>query len=304
VRIPRRSDPLPLGGEHGLPFSKGMMARALMAVGVAPKRAYDLARRVEDDLAAKGTETAERERLDELALEILGDEEGAEAVRQLRRYQDLRELDLPLLILVGGATGTGKSTVATEIAHRLGITRVTSTDFVRQTMRAFFSRDFMPSIHYSSFEAGEGLPAEEQQETGDPTLLGFLEQTRNVLVGVNASIERALEEGWSMVLEGIHLVPGMLPRIEGALVIECILHIGEEDTHRSHFLIRDIVSDERRAGSKYLDHFEEIRRIQNYIVDRARRSNVAIIENRDVERATADVMELVVSAAERARQLA
>src|SRR5205814_7329878 len=86
-----------------------------------------------------------------------------------------------------------------EVAHRLGITRVTSTDFVRQTMRAFFSREFMPSIHYSSFEAGQGLP-EEEQETGDPTLLGFLEQTRNVLVGVNASIERALEEGWSMVL--------------------------------------------------------------------------------------------------------
>ena len=32
---------------------------------------------------------------------------------------------------------TGFLTVATEAAHRLGITRVTSTDFVRQTMRAF-----------------------------------------------------------------------------------------------------------------------------------------------------------------------
>ena len=46
----------------------------------------------------------------------------------------------------------------TEVAHRLGITRVTSTDFVRQTMRAFFSPEFMPSIHYSSFEAGRALP--------------------------------------------------------------------------------------------------------------------------------------------------
>src|SRR5439155_9570675 len=301
VSQPRRSDPLPLGGEHGLPFSKGMMARALMAVGVAPQRAYELARRVEDDLAAKGAETADRERLDELAIEILGEVEGTETVRQLRRYQDLRELDLPVIILVGGATGTGKSTVATEVAHRLGITRVTSTDFVRQTMRAFFSREFMPSIHYSSFEAGHGLP-EEEQETGDPTLLGFLEQTRNVLVGVNASIERALEEGWSMVLEGIHLVPGMLPRIEGALVIECILHITDTENHRSHFLIRDIVSDERRAGSKYLDHLAEIRRIQTYIAERARKTGVAIVENADVEPATGEVMELVVSAAERARE--
>jgi 2-phosphoglycerate kinase len=49
---PRRIMPLPLGGEHGLPYSRGLMARALMAVGVSPDRAYGLARRVGDDLAA------------------------------------------------------------------------------------------------------------------------------------------------------------------------------------------------------------------------------------------------------------
>ncbi|MFN2628270.1 MAG: 2-phosphoglycerate kinase, partial [Gaiellaceae bacterium] len=240
------------------------------------------------------------DRLDELAVEILGCEEGGEAVRQLRRYRELRELDVPLIVLVGGGTGTGKSTLATEVAYRLGITRVTSTDFVRQTMRAFFARDFMPSIHYSSFEAGRGLPTEEQ-ETGDPVLLGFLEQTRNVLVGVRASIERALEEGWSMVLEGVHLVPGMLPAIDGALVVQCVLEITDEVTHSSHFFIRDATS-ERRPVAKYLDHLRDIRRIQRYIVERARRTGVPVIENMDVERATSEAMELVVSAAERNRE--
>ena len=119
-----------------------------MALGVAADRAYALARRVGDDLASRGKEVVDLERLHGLAVETLGEVEGTEAVRQLRRYQELRELDLPIIILVGGATGTGKSTVATEIAYRLGITRVTSTDFVRQTMRAFFSHEFMPSIHY------------------------------------------------------------------------------------------------------------------------------------------------------------
>ncbi len=299
---PRRSDPLPLGGEHGLPYSRGMMARALIAVGVTPGRAYEFAARVENDLLAQGRAVADVDRLDELATEMFGEEDGGRAVRQLRRFRELRELDQPIVILVGGATGTGKSTVATEIAYRLGITRVTSTDFVRQTMRAFFSSEFMPSIHYSSFEAGRGLPAEEQ-ETGDPVLLGFLEQTRNVLVGVRASIERALEEGWSMVLEGVHLVPGMLPcNFPGALAIQCVLEIPDERHHSSHFYIRDATSDDRRPVEKYLDHLDDIRRIQRYIVGRARKVGVPVIENNDVERATADVMELVVSAAERVRE--
>ena len=55
--------PLPLGGEHGLPYSRGLMARALMAVGVSPDRAYALARRVGDDLASRSSDVVEVDRL-------------------------------------------------------------------------------------------------------------------------------------------------------------------------------------------------------------------------------------------------
>jgi 2-phosphoglycerate kinase len=297
VSQPRRIMPLPLGGEHGLPYSRGLMARALMAVGVAPDRAYSLARRAGDDLAERRSDVIELERLEALAVEMLGEVEGREALRQLRRYHELRELDLPIVILVGGATGTGKSTVATEIAYRLGITRVTSTDFIRQTMRAFFSHEFMPSIHYSSFEAGLAV-----RDADDPLLAGFLEQSRQVLVGVRASIERALQEGWSIVLEGVHLVPGLLPALEGAVASACVLRISDETAHAQHFFTRDAGTE--RPMAKYLDRFAEIRRLQTFIVGRAEREHIAVIENESAERATAAVAELVLSAAERARERA
>ena len=293
---PRRIMPLPLGGEHGLPYSRGLMARALMAVGIAPDRAYALARRVGDDLASRGSDVVELDRLEEHAVDALGEVEGHEALRQLRRYQELRELDLPIVILVGGATGTGKSTVATEIAYRLGITRVTSTDFIRQTMRAFFSHEFMPSIHYSSFEAGVAVP-----DADDPLVAGFVEQSRQVLVGARASLERALQEGWSMVLEGVHLVPGLLPTsVEGALVSACVLQISDETAHAQHFFTREAGTE--RPMTKYLDRFDEIRRLQRYIVGRAEREGVAVIENESAEGATRAVADLVLSAAERVRE--
>ena len=282
----RRIMPLPLGGEHGLPYSRGLMARALKAVGVAPDRAYTLARRVGDDLASRHSDVVELDRLEALAVESLGEVEGSEAVRQLRRYQELRELDLPVLILVGGATGTGKSTVATEIAYRLGITRVTSTDFIRQTMRAFFSPEFMPAIHHSSFE-------------GDPLIASFEEQSRNVLVGVRAAVERALHEGWSMVLEGVHLVPGMVPlELEGAIASSCILRISDETAHAQHFFARE--AGTQRPVSKYLDRFDQIRRVQDYLVRRAEAGGTPVIENENADCATRAVAELVLSAAERA----
>src|SRR5439155_6379043 len=230
----------------------------------------------------------------------VGQEDAAAVMQRLRRYRDLHELDLPLILLVGGATGTGKSTVATDVAYRLGITRVTSTDFVRQTMRAFFSSEFMPAIHHSSFEAGRAMAGDDEERTdaNEAVLDGFLEQTREVLVGVRAAIDRALEEGWSIVLEGVHLVPGMLPKeIEGALVVECVLAIDDAEAHASHFWIRDTDSDGVRPYEKYLDAFEDIRLIQTYILGRARKHSVLVIENGNIEEAIGEVMELVLAAA-------
>ena len=296
----RRTDPLPLGGDE--PYSKGLMARALMRVGVTAVRAYEIARRIEKDLFDRNQDIVGMERVQELAVEVIGEDEGEKAVGRLRRYRELEELDMPIIVLIGGATGTGKSTVATEVAYRLGITRVTSTDFVRQTLRAFFSPEFMPSIHYSSFEAGKGLRSAEEEEV-DPLLHGFLDQTRNVLVGVNAAIERSLAEGWSTVLEGVHLVPGMTAPIDDALVAQCVLAIDNEDAHASHFWIRDIASDGARSLDKYLERLSDIRYLQDYIVERAEKEGVPVIRNSHRESATSAVMELVLSAADRLQKV-
>ena len=292
----RLSDPLPLGDDE-LPYSKGLMARALIAAGVSADRAYDLARALEIDLAERGSRSVELDRFDDLARAVLGEEEGERAATQLRRLRDLNSLDVPLVILIGGATGTGKSTVATELAHRLGITRVTSTDFIRQTMRAFFSREFMPAVHYSSFEAGAAVPGEA---TGDPVINGFLEQCRHVCVGVEAAIRRSLTEGWSMVLEGVHLVPGLVPaELDGALLLHVLVAIDDEGAHRAHFMIRDATTGGVRPMNHYLDGIDRIRRVQSYVLSRSRHEQVPVIENTNVERTIGEVIELVLQLAAR-----
>jgi 2-phosphoglycerate kinase len=298
---PRHGSPLPLGDDQ-LPYSKGLMARALIAIGVPAHAAYQLAQRIELDLAERGERAVDVDRLLVIAQETLGDEEGERAVGRLRRLADLQLLDVPIIVLIGGSTGTGKSTVAAEVAHRLGITRVASTDFIRQTMRAFFSPEFMPTIHYSSFEAGQAL---DHEVTGDPTIVGFVEQCRHVCVGVDAAVRRALTEGWSMVLEGVHLVPGLLPtELEDALIVHVIVEISDPEVHRLHFHFRDAATGGIRPMEKYLDRLDDIRRVQTYVVGRARREDVPVIENANVERTIDQVIELVMRAAERTRQTA
>ena len=286
--------------EQRLPFSKGLMAQALIGTGLTPERAYALARLVEAELLRENeAQSASPERVYDVAARVVAAEEGDQAVRRLRRYQALQETDLPLIVLVGGATGTGKSTIATEVAHRLGITRVTSTDFVRQTMRAFFSSDFMPTIHYSSFEVGQAVQVEDG---ADANLRGFLEQTRNVLVGVRAVIERALTESHSMALEGVHLVPGRVPAtVEGAIVSQCLIAISDAEEHARHFFVRDVDSEGLRPVDKYLQALPDIRRIQAYLIERAEEEGVPVIENADKEQAVDAVIRLVLDTFERAQ---
>jgi 2-phosphoglycerate kinase len=299
VRERRYLPELPLGGDDGPPWSKGLMARALAATGLSLTRAYELTRRAEAEIVEDG-ERLDLDRFGELAEDMLGARQAAMTVGRLRRLHALNELDLPIVLLVGGGTGTGKSTLATEVAHRLGITRVTSTDFIRQTMRALFSRELMPSVHYSSFEAALALTKAEEEESGDAALLGFLDQTRNVLVGVEAAIERALAEGWSMVLEGVHLVPGMVQaQLADALVVHVVVCVSDEETHRGHFWVRDSSTDGLRALDKYLEGMPEIRLIQDAILDRARRFDVPVIENQALDDAVGEVLDIVLAGAER-----
>jgi 2-phosphoglycerate kinase len=283
------------------PYSKTMLTRALTAVGLPTTRAYELALRVEQDLAVHGDSALELGHLEELARSVLGEQEGEVAVRKLRLYREFQRLDLPIVVMIGGGTGSGKSSVATEVAHRLGITRVTSTDVIRHTMRAFFSEQFMPTIHYSSFEAGR---AHWRDEDDDSVLSGFLDQTRNVLVGMGAVIERALSERWSIVLEGVHLVPGLLPPIDGALAVHCVLQIDDRDAHAAHFWIRDTTSEGLRPVQRYLDALDDIRLIQEAIVDRAHRHGVPVIENTSIERTITTVLDLVLSSVEGRRGVA
>jgi 2-phosphoglycerate kinase len=219
-----------------------------------------------------------------------------DAPRQALRGE-FQSLDPPIVVLIGGGTGSGKSRVATEVAYRLGITRVTSTDVIRHTMRAFFSEAFMPTIHHSSFEAGRARRSDDD----DPVLSGFLDQTRNVLVGVGAVIERALQERWSIVLEGVHLVPGLLPPIEGALAVHCVLSIEDREAHAAHFWVRDVASEGLRPMRRYLDALDDIRLIQAVIVERAARCAVPVIENTDLDLTIASVLDLVLERVEARR---
>jgi 2-phosphoglycerate kinase len=85
--------------------------------------------------------------------------------------------------------------------------------------------------------------------------------------------------------------------IENALVVQCVLAIDDEASHADHFWIRDASTEGLRPVRKYLDRLSDIRRLQDFIMSRAARAGVPVIENGDNANAAEAVIELVLAAA-------
>jgi len=283
---------------HGLPFSKGLLAQSFMAAGLPPSRAYAIAVAIHQDLRDRDELTLSSERLRTLAAEYLERMESEEYASRYLRLREVSKLESPLIVLIGGTTGVGKSTIATEVAHRLGITRIMSTDSIREVMRGIFTPDLMPAIHESAFNAWRGLRVPVPQGA-NPVIVGFREQTSVVSTGVKALIDRAVVEGENLVIEGIHLVPGYLdPRsFKNARVAQLVIGVDDEESHLSHFYIREVQTEGSRPLDRYRANFANIRVLGAYIQELAFEHGIPVVMSHQLDKTVAEVLERVVSAA-------
>lgn len=280
--------------KHDLPYSKGLMASSLMATGLPPSRSYRIARLIEETLVEEDKLSVSLDELRACAYETLVSEEGLLFAQKYRRWQAMGKLDKPVIVLIGGTTGVGKSTIATAVAHRLGITHIVATDSLREVMRSVLSNELMPTLSQSSFSAWRALTLPLPPDA-DPVIIGFREQVAAISVGIKAVVNRSVHEGLNLVMEGVHLVPGFFTEaIENAFVIPVIIHVEEEDKHISHFYIRELQTEGRRAYERYKANFEDIRTIGEYILGLAERHSVPIIRSHDLDSAVSRTLEVVL----------
>jgi 2-phosphoglycerate kinase len=212
--------------------------------------------------------------------------------RYYRITREIKYLHKPMVIMIGGATGVGKSTIAAEVAHRLGITRSIGSDGIREIMRYMVPYHFMPILHESSFTAGKRL---ENPLVRENLIFAFTQQVNSVAEGVHAFVKRGVTEGIHTMINGIHLVPGLIDLTKEKEEMFCfhyILHLSDIQSHIQQIYYRSEGS--RRDPERYVDQIKNIREIQSFIKDMALEKGVMIIENNDIDKTITTIMDDII----------
>ncbi len=280
--------------KSGLPFSKGILASSISAVGLEIAMAHKIASDIQDYFEENKIKSITLEELRSLAFRFIKDEVGLDCAEKYLLWQSAGKLQKPIIILIGGATGVGKSTIATTLANRLNITRVVSTDAIREVMRASVSEKLIRPLRGSSYNAYKNLTLPPSGV--EPVILGFREQVLAVNVGIEAIIKRSVEEKTDIIIEGAHVVPGYLDikqYEERAILIKMVISVPDKNIHKEHFTKRTIETQGSRPVQRYIKHLDEITMIQDYLEELAYKNKIKIIQNYNLDHTVKKALELV-----------
>jgi 2-phosphoglycerate kinase len=282
--------------DRRVPLSAGMIARWMMKAGMgsdpADQAADRVVRVIEDTHSGIGGDpgavapTVRRDEVFARISDVLLADGLPDVERRVRIRRWVRTSGQPLVVAVGGSSGVGKSTVSLEAADRLGISVVISTDQVRAVIRSVLNPDLMPALSQSSFSAAKML---RSNLTGNRLLFAFEEQARTVQHGTVALARRSVKEGQQVMVNGVHIVPGLLPTVPDFPLFTYVLTVGSAQEHRGRFIQRFLDGD--RKPTEYLERMEAIRELDSYIVEQCHRHGVQVITSTTFEGTVLDLMD-------------
>jgi 2-phosphoglycerate kinase len=282
---------------QAVPFSRVEYQRCLENIGLASEEAMDVVTAVHKHLVDRRIETMTSRRLSALTYRYLRQSSklGSAVAHRWLVWHDFINSGRSLIYLIGGTAGSGKSTIATMLASRLDIVRTQSTDMLREVMRMMMPEQLVPVLHTSSFTAWTALPGKPEaiQDVPETLLInGYRSQADLLAVAIDAVIQRTLREQASLIVEGVHIHPAFIEKLEtsdDAIVIPVMLGVLKRKQLQRRISGRGSDVPQRRAN-RYLKHFDEIWRLQSYLLSEADRANIQIVVNSNRDKVFREIM--------------
>ena len=222
----------------------------------------------------------DRDEFEHVVLSCLGDHprQVSEDVKlsHLRIACRVAERKLGLVVLLSGTSGTGKSTLASLVASRLGISHVMSSDAIRNILRGFDQDREQEYLWSSTYEHTDGV--EEN----------YIQQRDAILQHVESVVASFASRCESIVIEGVHLsgefAVKMAETYPHTTVVPFLVHISNREKHLERFAVRAKAMTLRPENNRYVQHLDSIRKIQQLLRNEAVVCGIPQVDNTNVDR--------------------
>ena len=199
----------------------------------------------------------------------------------------------PYVILIGSASGIGKSTIAAELAKKLGIKHLIESDFIRAVVRGIIGKEYAPALHSSSYDAYKHIRNKNRYGSYDDLVsAGFDDHASYVIPALEKIIQRAITDYDDIIIEGVHLVPGLIDteQFKDYANIYFFVLSSDEESHKERFVKRAV---QIHRGGKQLDFFKENRIIHNHLLSQAKINDVHVINAESIDRTLDSILSII-----------
>ena len=284
-----------------MPFSAAILAYDLEAYGIDSSIAIETSQTVFSQLSQQDIHELSSSDINILVYRCLRENFSQKIADTFISWKAFEDTDKSLLLLIGGVTGVGKSTVSHEICYKLDIPQIQSTDMIREIIRAYLAPPFVPLLQYSSFEAFKAIPEVKtkrglfKKKKGAPVVEGFLSQLSILQPALQSSINRALLEEKHMIIEGVHILPTEIDLEQAqskAVIVPVMLANTSKSSLKKQLTRRGSEQIERPSG-RYIENLDNIWTLQSYLLKTADNAEIPILTNTDIKETVNSVIALI-----------
>jgi len=181
------------------------------------------------------------------------------------------------VLFIGGSSGTGKSSIAYEIARFYGV-NVLEVDDIHLTVETVTTKENFPAIHYWNTSIN-------WKDIGiDGNVKWLIDVSKEMIPVLEALVNRHLEEKLPIIIEGDFIYPEFTISFDNPEVKSIFINEADINQIMQNFLSRE--------GGDLQQYRAEISiAYGKWITDTCKRNNIRVIEARPWDTALARVIE-------------
>jgi 2-phosphoglycerate kinase len=185
------------------------------------------------------------------------------SISTFNKYWEKGVVKKPLVVLLGGYAGTGKSTIAALITKKVKHINTFPTGLIRAALREYISQEENPYLFTQTYNL--------HLLTND-VVSAYITQCSPISNSINQAIDFANIEKQSIIFDGNHVLPGIMNPNNYNNVLEVYLKVSDP---KKHLEMLGGPTHNREFDAK---QFDTARKLHEFIVNTAYKHNKPVFE--------------------------